>query len=77
MCSTRVSRGQWWLKALEQPNHMCVTFASMGYPRVMTVPAAEAFLSVAWSSVLLVRHASLKCSHFEHTSDSVEHTSED
>src|SRR5271170_2420415 len=26
-------------------------------------------LSVVWSSVLLVRHASLKCSGFEHTSD--------
>src|SRR5271166_519617 len=50
------------------PNNKCVTLARTGYLNAMS-EVAPTNLSVVWSSVLLVRHASLKCSAIEHTSD--------
>jgi len=62
-----------------QLNHKCVTRATTGYLCLMMLDVkgkGRQNLSVVWSSVLFVRHASLKCSYFEHTGDSIEHTSE-
>jgi hypothetical protein len=60
-------------------NHKCVTRADTGYLCFMMLAVEgkdRRTLSVVCSSVLFVRHASLKCSYFEHMGDSIEHTSE-
>src|SRR5947209_13952046 len=60
----------------DQGNNKRVTLRRFGYLNAMSV-VAPANLSVGCSSVLLVRHASLKCSVIEHTSDYGPTTSED
>ncbi|BBZ74548.1 hypothetical protein MPRS_56410 [Mycobacterium paraseoulense] len=61
--------------AIDIVNHKGVTLRRIGYfSRMSALGTTD--LSVAWSSVRLVRHASLTCSDFEHTSDTVEQLSE-
>lgn len=67
MCSTCVSNTL--LQGADHLNNKCVTLGAFGYPPFMEPAATDANLSVGWSSVLPVRHASLKCSVIERVSD--------
>src|ERR1700747_2926972 len=69
MCSTRVSlTAPMPRTASDELNNKGVTLGRVGHLSPMS-EVAPTNVSVVWSSVWLVRHASLKCSVIEHTSD--------
>src|SRR6516164_6015245 len=68
-CVRLACRGGGRRRALGTPaNNNGVTLGHVGYLNPMS-EVAPTNLSVAWSSVAFVRHASLKCSVIEQTSD--------
>lgn len=73
MCSTGVSSCRAGKRRAGSGNYKGVTLRQIGYLTRMSA-LVTTNLSVVWSSVRLVRHASLTCSDIEHMSDIVSNT---